>query len=290
VDYERVDVNDPVLIVAFRGWNDAGEAATFAATHLGRQWSAQKIGSIDPEEFYDFQAVRPQVELEAGMTRKIVWPANEFWVARPPQRDVILMIGSEPNTHWRMFCDVILSVARDHEVGLVITLGALLADIPHSRPVHITGTAVDTELIRRLGLERSRYEGPTGIVGVLHTAFADQGIDSASLWAAVPHYLAVSPNPKASLALVRKATDLIGVPAGLGDLEEATATYEEKVTEMVAGDEDVQNYVRILEERSDEREREAFESPVEDSEIPSGDSIAAELENYLRDRGEDGRN
>ncbi|MGH2756263.1 MAG: proteasome assembly chaperone family protein, partial [Actinomycetota bacterium] len=166
VDYERVDVNDPVLIVAFRGWNDAGEAATSAATHLGGQWSAQKIGSIDPEEFYDFQSVRPQVELEAGMTRKIVWPANEFWVARPPQRDVILLVGSEPNTHWRMFCDVILSVARDHKVGFVITLGALLADIPHSRPVHITGTAVDTELIRRLGLERSRYEGPTGIVGV----------------------------------------------------------------------------------------------------------------------------
>jgi proteasome assembly chaperone (PAC2) family protein len=290
VDYERVELDDPVLIAAFRGWNDAGEAATFAAMHLGRQWSAQKIGSIDPEEFYDFQAVRPQVELEAGTTRRIVWPANEFWVARPPQRDVILLVGGEPNTHWRTFCEVIVSVARDHNVGLVITLGALLADIPHSRPVHITGTAVDAELIQRLRLERSRYEGPTGIVGVLHTAFGDQGIDSASLWAAVPHYLAVSPNPKAALALVRKASDLIAVPAGVAELEEATTLYEERVTEMVAADEDVQNYVRILEERADEREREAFESPIEDSEIPSGDSIAAELESYLRDRGEGDRN
>jgi len=287
VSHQRIELNDPVLIAAFQGWNDAGEAATFAATHMARVWSGDKIASIDPEDFYDFQAVRPQVELDEGLTRKIVWPANEFWAARTPKRDVILLVGTEPNTHWRTFCDVVVSVARANNVKFALTLGALLADIPHSRPVHITGTAADAELVQRLGLQRSRYEGPTGIVGVLHDAFARGGIDSASLWAAVPHYLAVSPNPKAALALVRKATDLVGIPADVSDLEEATTTYEERVTEMVAADEDVQNYVRILEERSDEREDSPFENPIDPSDMPSGESIAAELESYLRERTDD---
>ena len=287
VSHQRIELNDPVLIAAFQGWNDAGEAATFAATHMAQVWSGDQIASIDPEDFYDFQAVRPQVELDEGLTRKIVWPANEFWAAKTSKRDVILLVGTEPNTHWRTFCDVVVSVARANNVRFALTLGALLADIPHSRPVHITGTAADAELVQRLGLQRSRYEGPTGIVGVLHDAFARAGIDSASLWAAVPHYLAVSPNPKAALALVRKATDLVGVPADVSDLEEATTTYEERVTEMVAADEDVQNYVRILEERSDEREDSPFENPIDPGDMPSGESIAAELENYLRERTDD---
>ncbi|HEV3471579.1 MAG TPA: PAC2 family protein, partial [Actinomycetota bacterium] len=200
------------MIAAFRGWNDAGDAATFAAIHMGRQWDADKLASIDPEEFYDFQAVRPTVELIDGVTRQITWPANEFWSASTDgPHDVILLVGTEPNTKWRTFSEVVVSVAREYDVRFVVTLGALLADVPHSRPVHITGTAADAALIQRLGLQRSRYEGPTGIVGVLHDALSKASIVSASLWAAVPHYLAVSPNPKAALALVRKATELIGV-------------------------------------------------------------------------------
>ncbi len=279
--HHEVDLRDPVLIAAFRGWNDAGDAASFAAAHLGRVWSAQKFASIDPEEFYDFQAVRPQVELVDGITRKITWPANEFWAARleDAAHDVILMVGTEPSTRWRTFTNLIVAVAKQHDVKLVVTFGALLADVAHSRPVHITGTAVNPEIVERLNLQRSRYEGPTGIVGVLHEAFARAGIDSASLWAAVPHYLAVSPNPKAALALTRKAAQLIQVPADTDALERATTNYEERVSEMVASDDDVQAYVRLLEERSDERELEEM-----DSNLPSGDALAAELENFLRNR------
>ena len=274
-------MRDPVLIAAFRGWNDAGDAASFAAAHLGRVWSAEKFASIDPEEFYDFQAVRPHVELVDGITRKITWPANEFWAARleSAAHDVILMVGTEPSTRWRTFTELIVGVAKRHGVKLVVTFGALLADVAHSRPVHITGTAVNPQIVQRLNLQRSRYEGPTGIVGVLHDAFGRAGIDSASLWAAVPHYLAVTPNPKAALALARKVAELIQVPADTEDLERATANYEERVSEMVASDDDVQAYVRLLEERSDERELEEM-----DSNLPSGDALAAELENFLRNR------
>ncbi|MBW3595019.1 MAG: PAC2 family protein [Actinobacteria bacterium] len=279
--HSTVGLRNPVLIAAFRGWNDAGDAATFAALHLSRVWSATKVASIDPEEFYDFQAVRPQVELVDGETRQITWPANEFSAAVLPgaERDVLLLVGTEPNIRWKTFSNLVVDVAKRHNVHLVITFGALLADVPHSRPVHITGTAVDRELIQRLNLVRSRYEGPTGIVGVLHDAFGSAGIPSASLWAAVPHYLAVSPNPKAALALVEKATDLIGVGAEIDDLVSATSIYEERVSEIVAADDDVQAYVKLLEERSDEREQ------LDPDDLPSGDALAAELERYLRDQG-----
>jgi proteasome assembly chaperone (PAC2) family protein len=272
-----------VLVAAFKGWNDAGDSATFAAAHLGRRWGAEPLASLDPEEFYDFQAVRPQVELVDGITRKISWPTNEFSVASPPgsDRDVILLIGTEPNTRWRTFSRTIVEIAQKHDVGLVITLGALLADVPHSRPVQITGTAVDQDLIERLDLFRSRYEGPTGIVGVLHDAFSTAGVPSASLWAAVPHYLAVSPNPKAALALVRKAVQLIGTSVDDDDLERASKTYEDRVAEMVATDDDVQTYVKLLEERADERTTES----IEQGDLPSGEALAAELEKFLRDRG-----
>jgi proteasome assembly chaperone (PAC2) family protein len=278
-----VELNDPVLVAAFRGWNDAGDAATFAAAHLARVWSAKMIASVDPEDFYDFQAVRPEVQLEQGFTRKITWPSNEFAAAQLAghPHDAIVLIGTEPNLRWRTFAGLIVDVARQHNVKLVITLGALLADVPHSRPVHITGTAVDKRLVEELGLRRSRYEGPTGIVGVLHDACSRAGIASASLWAAVPHYLAVTPNPKAALALVNKAVQLIGAPTEIDDLERATINYEQRVTEMVSADEDVQAYVKLLEERADERER---EERMEPSEMPSGDALAAELERFLRDR------
>ncbi|MEA2460976.1 MAG: hypothetical protein QOH90_1153 [Actinomycetota bacterium] len=281
----ETDLRDPVLIAAFRGWNDAGDAATYAAQHLVRVWNAERIASIDPEEFYDFQAVRPTVELVDGVTRKIVWPSNEFSAAKIPgaERDVIVLIGVEPSHRWRAFSRLVVEVAKENDVGLVITLGALLADVPHSRPVPITGTAGDEALINRLGLQRSRYEGPTGIVGVLHEAFSKEGIDSASLWGAVPHYVAVTPNPKAALALVEKATDLIGVAAEYDDLQRAATSYESRVSDVVASDEDVQGYVRLLEERSDDRDEE------DPRDIPSGDALAAELERYLRDRDDGGK-
>jgi proteasome assembly chaperone (PAC2) family protein len=278
-----VKLNDPVLVAAFRGWNDAGDAATFAAAHLARVWSAKRIATLDPEDFYDFQAVRPEVQLEEGYTRKITWPSNEISAVQLSGRphDVMVMIGTEPNLKWRTFTRLIVDVAKEHEVSLVITLGALLADVPHSRPVHITGTAVEKQLVEELGLRRSRYEGPTGIVGVLHDACSKAGVRSASLWAAVPHYLAVTPNPKAALALVNKAVQLIGAPAEIDDLERATVTYEQRVSELVSADEDVQAYVKLLEERADERER---EEQMEPSEMPSGDALAAELERFLRER------
>jgi proteasome assembly chaperone (PAC2) family protein len=272
------------MVAAFRGWNDAGDAASFAAQHLGRSWEAERIASIDPEEFFDFQAVRPQVQLVDGITRKIVWPSNEFWVAQPAdsQHDVILLVGTEPNSRWKAFSRLVIGVAQHHGVQMVITLGALLADVPHSRPVQITGTAADAALVERLGLRRSRYEGPTGIVGVVHDSLSNAGIASASLWAAVPHYLAVTPNPKAALALVEKTIELVGVSAPTDDLSRATTAYEEQVSEMVAGDEDVQAYVRLLEERADER---ALEE-IDPSKLPTGDALAAELERFLQDRGD----
>jgi proteasome assembly chaperone (PAC2) family protein len=283
-NHQEVDLRSPILVAAFRGWNDAGDAASFAATHLGRTLAAEKIASIDPEEFYDFQAVRPEVRLVEGMRREINWPANEFWASRGHSgHDLLLFVGTEPNLRWRMFSELVVRVARKYGVQLVVTFGALLADVAHSRPVPITGTAADPALVERLGLTRSGYEGPTGIVGVLNDAFGRNGIDSASLWAAVPHYLAVTPNPKAALALIRKATELIGVDAETQELERATAAYEKRVSEMVAGDEDVEAYVKLLEQRTDNQ---ALEE-IDPSKLPSGDALAAELERYLRDKDSD---
>ena len=282
VRHAEVSLREPVLVAAFRGWNDAGDAASFAALHLNRIWDGEDIASIDPEEFYDFQAVRPQVELVDGLTRRISWPTNDLSAARLPRapNDALVLIGTEPSMRWKTFAGLIVGLAREHGVKLVVTLGALLADVPHSRPVQVTGTAVDGDLVARLGLQRSRYEGPTGIVGVLQDACGQAGIQSASLWAAVPHYLAVTPNPKAALALVNKAVDLVGAPAAVDDLERATSVYETRVSEMVAEDDEVQAYVKMLEERSDER---ADEEQIDPSKLPSGDALAAELERFLRE-------
>lgn len=280
--HKDVQLRSPILIAAFRGWNDAGDAATFATEHLARVWGSEFVASIDPEEFFDFQAVRPQVELIDGVTRKITWPANEFHAAHlsGAPHDALLLVGTEPSHRWRTFSNLVVDIAEKHKVSLVVTLGSLLADVPHSREVPITGTAGDQELIDSLGLARSRYEGPTGIVGVLHDACARRGIGSASLWAAVPHYLAVSPNPKAALALVDKTVALVKAAADIGDLERASQVYEERVSEIVASDEDVAGYVSLLEERADGREDEEIDM----SNLPSGDAMAAELEKYLRDR------
>jgi len=282
VDSE-IELRDPVMIAAFRGWNDAGDAASFAAQHLGRSWRSKKFAWIEPEDFFDFQAVRPHVKLIDGVTRQISWPSNDFFAARVDgaPHDIMVLVGTEPNLRWRTFAGLIIDVAKAHGVGLVITLGALLADVPHSRPTQITGTAISEELVNRLGLKRSGYEGPTGIVGVLHDACGRAGIESASLWAAVPHYLAVNPNPKAALALVEKTVELVGAPVAIDELARATTTYEEQVGEMVASDEDVQAYVRLLEQRADEGEE-----VLDPSNLPSGDALADELERFLRERGE----
>lgn len=286
LEHAHPHLRSPILIAAFRGWNDAGDGASYAAEHLRRVWAAEKMAEIDPEEFFDFQAVRPNVELVDGFTRKINWPENVFWSAElEGDHDIILLIGTEPSHRWRTFSELVTEVARQNEVRLVVTLGALLADVPHSRPVHITGTAGDEQLVERLGLQRSQYEGPTGIVGVLHDACSQAGIPSASLWAAVPHYLAVSPNPKAALALVEKARELIGVPAAAGELEQATRAYEDRVNDMIASDDDVRAYVQMLEERSDDDGAEQRD-PIDATNLPSGDALAAELERFLREKDE----
>ena len=278
---DGIELRSPVLVAAFKGWNDAGDSASFAAEHLARVWNAKKFGSIDPEEFYDFQAVRPQVSLGGGNKRQISWPSNEFMAVKLPgaPHDAIILIGVEPSHRWRTFSSLVLEVADRFDVSMMVTLGALLADVPHSREVPVTGTANTPELVERLDLNLSRYEGPTGIIGVLHDAFGSAGRDSASFWAAVPHYLAVNPNPKAALALIENAVRLVGAPADVSDLHRAALSYEETVSEIVGSDEDVQTYVRLLEERADEREH---EEQIED--LPSGDAIAEELERFLRDR------
>ena len=237
----------PTVIAAFTGWNDAGDAASNAVRHLVERWGAQALAEIDPEEFTDFATVRPHVRLVDGFTRSIVWPTVGVWSASTPGGDVILVLGPEPALRWRLFTDQLVGIARHHHAGLVLTLGALLADVPHSRPVQLIGTATDHDLISRFDLQRSRYEGPTGIVGVLHDACTTAGIDSASLWAAVPAYASQVPSPKASLALITRACGIIGTPTPVGSLQHEAAEYEQRVASLVSDDDDLLGYVARLE-------------------------------------------
>ena len=275
----RPNLRRPVLVAAFEGWNDAADSASTAARYLRDRWSARPFATIDPEDFYDFTSTRPQVRLHQGITRQIVWPANEFSSAPLPgtKHDVVVLLGHEPQLKWRTFSEQVVGVARDLGVELVVILGALLADVAHSRPVRVTGTAADAELVRRLGLGRSTYEGPTGIVGILHDAFAQASLPSASLWAAVPHYVASTASPKAALALVERAAELLSTSIITADLHVAAADYERQVSEVVAADDDVSAYVRRLETAADEED-------VADMEAVSGDALAAELERYLREQ------
>jgi proteasome assembly chaperone (PAC2) family protein len=278
---ERPDLKRPVLVAAFRGWNDGGQGASLAAGYLAKTWSATRFAEIDPEEFYDFQVSRPQVSLVDGVTRRIDWPDNAFFHASVPglDRDVVLLLGIEPNTRWRTFCDLIAGLAQDLGVELAITLGSLLADVPHTRPAPVTGSATDPRLIEEYGLASSRYEGPTGIVGVLHDACRRGGLDSVSLWAAVPHYVSLAPSPRAALALCERLGTLIGAPVDLTELESAIDAYSEQVTEAVSSDPETAAYVEQLEQRSDELGEEA--------DLPSGESLAAELTRFLRERDEE---
>jgi predicted ATP-grasp superfamily ATP-dependent carboligase len=271
----------PVLIAAFRGWNDGGQGASLAGAYLARAWSAIEFASIDPENFYDFQATRPMVSLVDGRTRRIDWPENTFLYAPLPGggRDTIIMLGVEPNLRWGTFCSHVTQVASDFKVELVVTLGSLLADVPHTRPSPVTGSATDPELIERLGLQASRYEGPTGVVGVLHDACGRAGIASASLWAAVPHYVSLTPSPRAAKALVDRLADLLGADVDTAELDEAANAYAQQVSEAVSADEETSAYVQDLERRVDEL--------ADEADIPSGDAIAAELTRYLRQRERD---
>jgi proteasome assembly chaperone (PAC2) family protein len=273
---ERPRMRRPVLIAAFEGWNDAAEAASTAVRYVRDRWGARPFASIDPEDFFDFSATRPQVKLREGLTREIVWPSNQFFGAAVTEagRDVVLMIGSEPQLKWRTFCDQVVSVAAELDVELVVILGALLADVAHTRPVKVTGSAVDADLVARLSLQRSRYEGPTGIVGVLHDALNKASVPSASLWAAVPHYVAGTPSPKAALALVERAAQLLDIPVVTADLAQLAVDYERQVSEVVAGDEDVAAYVTRLEETTDS----------EGLELTSGEELAAEFQKFLREQ------
>jgi proteasome assembly chaperone (PAC2) family protein len=274
----RPRLRRPVLVAAFEGWNDAADAASTAARYLKGRWGARPFATIDPEEFFDFSSTRPQVKLTDGAHREIVWPATEFSAASLPDtpHDVVLMVGTEPQLRWRTFCRQVVDVAGELQTEMVITLGALLADVAHTRPVRVTGTAADAEVVARLGLEQSTYEGPTGILGVLQDAFGAARLQSASLWAAVPHYVAATPSPKATLALVERTAGLLSTKVVTADLEQRAIDYERQVTEVVATDDDVSAYVRRLEESSD-----ADDDPME---LQSGEVLAAELERFLREQ------
>ncbi|HWG92934.1 MAG TPA: PAC2 family protein [Mycobacteriales bacterium] len=266
----------PVLLAAFEGWNDAGDAATGALDHLADAWDARPVAEVDPDDYVDFQQHRPTVALVDGATRRIDWPSTRVLVCEIPgaDRDLVLVRGVEPNLRWRAFCGELLDIAAELGVGMVVTLGALLADNPHTRPVPVTGTATDPGTAAALGLERSRYEGPTGIVGVLQDAAVRAGHHAASFWAAVPHYVSQAPCPKATVALLRRVEDLLDAPVPLGDLPEQAREWERRVDELAAGDADVAEYVASLEERE----------PADELPEASGEAIAKEFERYLRRR------
>jgi proteasome assembly chaperone (PAC2) family protein len=282
-DHRPDGLRAPALVCAFTGWNDAGDAASSALSFVGASLGASRFAQIDPEEFYDFQSVRPKVKTDEHGAREIIWPAVEVFVARVPRapRDLVLLGGPEPSMRWRSFTTLILDLAEALGVQLVCSLGALLADVPHSLPVPVSGGASDPHVAERLALHGTGYEGPTGIVGVLSNACAQRGIPSASLWASVPHYVAAAPNPKAALALVRKLESLVGVSVDASELEGAASDYERQVAIAVQSDPDVQAFVERLEQMAAD---EAGEDALPDI---NGDRIAREFQRFLRQRGND---
>jgi proteasome assembly chaperone (PAC2) family protein len=285
-NYRPDGLRAPALVCAFKGWNDAGDAASAAASFVGESLGARQFASIDPEDFYDFQAVRPQIKMSEGQARSIEWPEVKLYEVRVPRapRDLVLLAGAEPSYRWRTFTGLVVELAEVIGVQLVVTLGALLADVPHTRPVSVTGFASEPSLVQRLALSQSSYEGPTGIIGVLHDACTRVSMPSASLWAAVPHYISAAPNPKAALALIRKLEGLVGVAVDASDLESAASDYERQVNAAIQHDPDIQAFVEKLEAAAGDEESESF------VDLPSGDSIARDLQRFLRQRGEDPKN
>lgn len=275
----------PVLLAGFEGWNDAADAASNAATWLTQHGSedAQRVASIDPEVHFDFQSRRPHVTLAGGVTRSITWPENVFFTVHREDRDLVVLRGVEPSYKWHSFCHAVASVARETACEMVITFGALLADVPHTREARVTGTATDPDLVERLGLAHSRYEGPTGIVGVLHDHCRSEGIASVSLWAPVPHYLAAPPNPPATLALLDRVSSLLGLDLDLARLHRTASAWREKVDEVAAADDDVRGYVRTLEQRFDAEETGSSDTSW-GANLPTGDELAKEVERFLREQ------
>jgi proteasome assembly chaperone (PAC2) family protein len=278
---QRPELKSPVLICSFRGWNDGGQGASLATAYLARTWHTKKFAEIDPELFFDFQSTRPHVSLIEGSVRRIDWPENSFQYAHLTHgsRDVVLLLGTEPSLRWKAFTGLVRGLATDLGVSMVVTLGSLLADVPHTRPAPVTTSATDPELLKELDLQASRYEGPTGVVGVLQDACRGAGIPSVSLWAAVPHYVSLTPSPRAAKSLCDRLAALLDIPLDTAELGEASDAYMQQVSEAVAADEDTAAYVDELESRVDEAD--------EESELPSGESLAAELTRFLREREED---
>jgi proteasome assembly chaperone (PAC2) family protein len=277
------ELRAPILVCSFRGWNDAAGAASTALATLAGSLDSELVASVDPEEFFDFQANRPTISLEEGQTRRIDWPTNSLIAAAAPAagRDLVLLDGTEPNLRWRSFSEAIAAAAERMGVEMVITMGALLAEVAHTLPVPITGLASDEDLVEELDLSRSTYEGPTGIVGVVHDTCRQRGMSSASLWAAVPHYVAAVPNPKAALALLRRLEALTGIAVDASELEEETESYEDQVGRAVAANPEIEELVTRIEEQQAEQLVE------EGSDLPSADSIAREFQRFLRQRGDD---
>lgn len=270
-------LTDPVVVVAFEGWNDAGDAATGAVEHLELIWDAEPLAALDPEDYYDFQVNRPQVSLVDGVSRKIEWPTTRISVARRPaggERDVVLVRGIEPNMRWRGFCDELIGILNELEVSTVVALGALLADTPHTRPTPVSGSAYDSESAQKWGLEASTYEGPTGILGVFQDACVQAGLPAISFWAAVPHYVSQPPSPRATVALLHRVEEVLELTVPMGALPELADQWVKQVDEMAADDDEVVEYVRSLEER-------ATESDLSNAD---GDQIAREFERYLKRR------
>lgn len=288
---DRPSLRHPVLVAAFTGWNDAGDAATDAIERLTVQYGAEQIGYVDPEVHVDFQALRPTVVIVDGVTREIRWPGTRILAARLPEssRDLVLVLGPEPHLRWREYCDAILEVVGELGCELAVTFGSLLADAPHSRPVRMTGSTTEPALMERLGMTRSRYEGPTGIVGVLHDVLRSSGVPSASLWAPVPHYVASPPNPPAQVALLEGLASLAEIPIDTGELRVQSAAWRARIDAFVADDEDLREYVARLEaQRAEEDDRGELDRPLDEGgELPSGDALAAELEEFLREQGLD---
>jgi proteasome assembly chaperone (PAC2) family protein len=277
------ELRAPILVCSFRGWNDAAGSASTALATVATSLDSELVATVDPEEFFDFQANRPTISLEEGQTRRIDWPANSLIAAEAPsaERDLLLLDGTEPNLRWRTFSEAIANAAERMGVDMVITLGALLAEVAHTLPVPITGLASDEDLVEELDLSRSTYEGPTGIVGVVHDTCRQRGMSSASLWAAVPHYVAAVPNPKAALALLRRLEPLTGIAVDASELEDETESYEEQVGRAVAANPEIEELVQRIEEQQAEQLSE------DGGDLPSADSIAREFQRFLRQRGDD---
>jgi PAC2 family len=279
----RPELESPVLISAFTGWNDAAEAASVTLATFRDAWEARRFGAFDAEEFFDYQTTRPQIKLVEGVTRRVEWPENLLSatassVEAAGGRGAVLLSGPEPNFRWRAFSGAVIELAKELGVEVVVTLGALLADVPHSRPVAVAANSQDSALVESLGLSASRYEGPTGITGVLHRACAEAGLPSVSFWASVPHYLPAVPSAPGALALVESLSNLLSIEVDTSNLERGAAAYQEQVSAAVSQDSDLSSYVRMLEERFDSQ------SSQEPKNLPSGDELVRELENFLREQ------